>query len=203
MTSGKYFLHQSSWPYNPQHKSVTNNLFHHHGDALFTLYSEVPESLLVSHPPTLTAGVTSFPVTANDSAMIALTVAGEIIAVAEGSGVPVQVIIPPQIPGSTVKVTITKANYYRYIADVPVVPSNYPYVTYVSEIIDDATGGNGDGIVNPGEAIQYGVWAKNVGTGQAQSVYGLLAVSDTSSIVLACSSVEAVMFIKELNRSSI
>jgi hypothetical protein len=180
MTSGKYFLQQSNWPYNSSSKVVTYHLFHHHGDAFNVLYSEVPESLLVSHVPTLTAGVTTFTVTANDSSVIALTIDGEILAVAEGTGAPVPIIIPPQVPGTTMKVTITKANYYRYVADVPVVPSNYPYVTYVSQIIDDAAGGNGDGIVNPGETISYGIWAKNVGTGQAQSVYGMLSVSDTA-----------------------
>jgi hypothetical protein len=179
MTSGKYFLHQSSWPYNPQHKAITNNLFHHHGDVFFPIYSEVPESLLVSHPPTLTAGVTAFNITADDSSMIALTVNGEIIAVDEGTGSPVAIIIPPQVPGNTMKVTITKANHFRYVTDVPVVPSNYPYVTSVAQVIDDATGGNGDGMVNPGETIDFGIWAKNVGTGTAQSVYGLLAINDT------------------------
>jgi len=59
MTSGKYFLHQSSWPSYPEYKSVTNNLFHHHGDVFFTLYSEVPQNLTVSHAPFLQAGLTA------------------------------------------------------------------------------------------------------------------------------------------------
>jgi hypothetical protein len=188
MTSGKYFLHQSSWPSIPEYKSITNNLFHHHGDVFFTLYSEIPESLFVSHPSTLTAGVTSFPVSADDSSIIALTVDGEIIGVAEGTGAPTPIIIPPQIPSSIVRVTVTKANHYRYVADVPVEASNTPYVVVVSDIIDDTTGGNGDGIVNPGETIEYGIWAKNVGIGQAQGVYGLLTASDTCLAMLVDSS---------------
>ncbi len=178
MTSGKYFLEASSWPYNPQHKNITYHLFHHHGDAFITLYSEVPQNLSVSHASSLTAGVTVFNVTANDNSIIALTVNGEIIGVAEGTGGPVAITILPQTPGNTMKITITKANYYRYEADVPITSSTYPYVTLSTDIIDDAAGGNNDGVVNPGETIDYGVYAKNVGTGTAQNVYGILSESD-------------------------
>ena len=76
MTSGKYFLQQSSWPYNPSQKTVTYHLFHHHGDAFNILYSEMPTALTVSHGPRLIAGATSFQVTADDSSIIALTVDG-------------------------------------------------------------------------------------------------------------------------------
>jgi hypothetical protein len=179
MTYGKYFLQGSSWPYNPQHKNITYHLFHHHGDAFITLYSEVPQDLSVSHASSLTAGVTVFNVTADDSSVIALTVNGEIIGVAEGTGSPVPITILPQTPGNTLKVTITKANYYRYEVDVPITSSTYPYVTLSTDIIDDAAGGNNDGIVNPGETIDYGVYAKNVGTGTAQNIYGILSESDT------------------------
>ncbi|GAJ18767.1 unnamed protein product, partial [marine sediment metagenome] len=70
MTSGKYFLEGSSWPYNPGDKDITYHLFHHHTDAFVTLYSEVPENLTVSHPGVLYVGQTTFPVTANDSSII-------------------------------------------------------------------------------------------------------------------------------------
>ncbi|MBE0433774.1 T9SS type A sorting domain-containing protein [candidate division WOR-3 bacterium] len=179
MSSGKYFLAQSSWPYNPVNKDETYHLFHHHGDAFNVLYSEVPQNLNVAHAPVLPSGTTTFAVSANDSSVIALTVNGEIIGVAEGTGSPVNITIPPQVPGTTVKVTVTKANYYRYEADVSVTTNTYPYVMLVSSIIDDQAGGNNDGIINPGETIDFGVWAKNVGAGTAQSVYGLLSSANS------------------------
>ncbi|MCK5259124.1 MAG: hypothetical protein KAJ69_06340, partial [Thermoplasmatales archaeon] len=184
MTSAKYYLLASWMPegvpgINMWHKVTTFHLFHIHTDAFFTLYSEIPQDLSVSHAPTTIGGATSFTVTANDSSIIALTVNGEIIGVAEGTGGPVAITILPQSPGNTMKVTITKANYYRYEADVPITSSTYPYVTLSTDIIDDATGGNNDGVVNPGETIDYGVYAKNVGTGTAQNVYGILSESDT------------------------
>jgi len=39
--AGKYFLQQSNWPYNPQHKMITYYLFHHHGDAFSTVYAQM------------------------------------------------------------------------------------------------------------------------------------------------------------------
>jgi len=178
MSSGKYFLAQSNWPYNPVNKDETYHLFHHHGDAFNVLYSEVPQNLSVAHAPVQPSGVATFTVSADDGSVIALTVNGEIIGVAEGTGSPQNIPIPPQVPGTTIKVTITKANYYRYEADVSVTTNTYPYVMVVSDIIDDQSGGNNDGIANPGETIDYGIWAKNVGSGTAQSVYGLLSVTD-------------------------
>ncbi len=178
MTFGKYFLQSSSWPFIPEVKPITYHLFHHHGDVFTTLYSEMPQNLTVTHASKLIEGVPSFAVTADDSSVIALTVNGEIIGVAEGRGMPIDITVLPQIAGDTMRVTITKANYYRYEADVPIVTSTYPYIVLTADIIDDTAGGNGDGFVNPGETIDYGVWAKNFGTGAALNVYGILAESD-------------------------
>ncbi len=187
MTYGKYFLQGSDWP-GGGGKVPTYMLFHHHGDAFITLYSEIPQYLSVSHPSILTAGATSFTVRANDLSLIALTVHGEIIGVAEGTGSPVSIPIPPQTVGDTMKVTITKANYYRYEQDVPILADNYAYIIVSTDIIDDVTGGNGDGMVNPGETIDYGVYAKNIGGKGTQQVYGLLSESDTFVDVLEDSS---------------
>ncbi|UCC11066.1 MAG: T9SS type A sorting domain-containing protein [candidate division WOR-3 bacterium] len=181
MTSGKIYLHAMWFPDSVPgvsgYRVYTDHLFHHHGDCFTTLYSEMPQTLSVSHPATLLAGMTSFTVTANDGSVIALTVGGEIIGVAEGTGSPVVITISPQVPGTDMKVTVTKANYYRYDVDVPVVSGSYAYVTMIAGIIDDATG-NGDGLINPGENIDFGVWAKNVGVGTADNIYGMLSESD-------------------------
>lgn len=120
--SAKYYLHTSPFPPLPYtYKVTTYHLFHMHGDAFTTLYSEIPESLSVFHSPWLIAGATSFTIQADDSSIIALTVDGEIIGVAEGTGAPIPITIPPQSPPDIMKVTVTKANYYRYERDVPVV----------------------------------------------------------------------------------
>jgi PKD repeat protein len=121
MVAGKYFLQQSNWPYNTSDKLITYYLFHMHGDAFFRLFSELPQALTVSHEPEIQEGATTFTITANDSADIALTVNNVIIATGLGSsGGPVVITIPPQNAGTMVLLTVTKQNFLRYNDNVPV-----------------------------------------------------------------------------------
>jgi hypothetical protein len=112
--AGKYFLQQSNWPYNTGDKQVTYNLFHHHGDAFLTVYSEVPQYLTVLHDTLIPAHSTTFMVTADDNSFIALSQNGNILGVAEGTGQPVSITIPSMQDGEQFLVTVTKQNYYRY-----------------------------------------------------------------------------------------
>ena len=182
MTSGKYY-HDAMWfPDSAgagDYRGLTHGLFQHHGGTFMTLYSEIPQNLTVSHPGVLNAGQISFAVTANDSSIIALTVNGEIIGVAEGTGGVVNISIPSQTPPDTMVVTVTKANYYRYEVDVPVISGSSAYIGYLKSIIDDVGGGNGDGEANPGETINLETWVMNFGNQTAQNVYALFTTSNT------------------------
>ncbi|HPS61985.1 MAG TPA: C25 family cysteine peptidase, partial [Bacteroidales bacterium] len=122
VAAGKYFLKQSSWPYNSGDKLVTYRLFHMHGDAFQVLYTEIPQQLAVTHENEIPFGQTTFTITTNDSAFIALTTGGnQILATAYGSATgPVNLTIPVLPVGTLVKVTVTKHNYYRYSSTVPV-----------------------------------------------------------------------------------
>jgi len=53
-----------------------------------------------------------------------------------------------------------------------------PYVSYMRHTINDSVGGNGDGSVNPGEAIVMPVWVRNWGDSTAYSLMGKLRTSD-------------------------
>ena len=119
--AGKYFLKQSSWPYNTSNKQVTYRLFHMFGDAFQVLYTEIPAALTVTHDPEITFGSTSFAIQTNDSAFIALTLGDQILATGYGSSTgPVNLTIPILPVGSQVKITVTKHNFYRYSDLVPV-----------------------------------------------------------------------------------
>jgi len=137
--AGKYFLYSSSWPYNSSDKLITYRLFHHHGDAFLTLYTEVPQNLNVDHEDVLFAGATSFTIDVNDGAFIALTVNGEIIGTAYSNGSQLDIGIPPQVPGDEVIVTITKQNYYRYSSSVEVVPDGV-YAQFEADVLDVCSG---------------------------------------------------------------
>ncbi|MDP8267960.1 MAG: C25 family cysteine peptidase [Candidatus Tenebribacter davisii] len=167
--AGKYFLQQSAWPYNTWDKEVTYNLFHHHGDAFTTIYSEVPQDLTVSHNPVLLSGLPTFDVSADEGSFIALSVNGEVIGVAEGTGSPVSVVIEPQIPPTIVDLVITKQNHYRYHVTIPVIPPDGPYVVFDSYVIDDAAGNN-NGSLDYGETIDLDMIVNNVGSSQATNV---------------------------------
>lgn len=176
--AGKIFLAASSWPYNTDNKEVTYHLFHHHGDAFTTVYSEVPQNLTVSHNAALLGGVNSFTVTANTGSFIALTVNGDIIGTANGTGSPVVISIAPQIPGNTMIVTVTKQNYYRYSSAVDIIPPSGPYVAYENHSINDASGNN-NGLADFGESIALNMTLKNLGSVTANNVTTTLICTDT------------------------
>jgi len=175
--AGKYFLQQSAWPYNTSNKEVTYNLFHHHGDAFTTIYSEVPQNLAVTHDPVLLSGVSTFTVTADDGALIALSVGGELIGVGEGTGSPVSVNIDPQIPPTDVDLVITMQNYFRYETVITVIPPNGPYVVYDSYTINDGSG-NANGMLDYDETVTLDFTVSNVGSEQADNVSVTITSTD-------------------------
>ena len=175
---GKLYLEASSWPYNPGNKDETYHLFHHHGDAFITMYSEVPQNLMVVHNDALLGGMNSFTVTADDGSLIALTVDGAIIGTAAGIGTPVSIGISPQNPGDVMLVTVTKANYYRYMADVQVIPPSGPYVIAGECEVSDAAGWNPNGQLDYDETSLLTLTMENIGIEDAIDVDVWISTDD-------------------------
>ncbi|MBN2174132.1 MAG: choice-of-anchor D domain-containing protein [Bacteroidales bacterium] len=175
--AGKHFLYSTQWPYNEGDKLITYRLFHHHGDAFMTVYTEVPQNLSVTHDPAILGGSSSFTVSANAGSLIALTVNGEIIGTADGTGSPVAITITPPSVGDEMIVTVTKQNYYRYQQSVEVVPASGPYVSYDSHQINDAAGNN-NGQADFGENILLDMTLENVGSSPASAVNATLICTD-------------------------
>jgi hypothetical protein len=172
--AAKYFLQASSWPYNTSNKEVTYNLFHHHGCAFQTLYSEVPSTLMVLHDNVLLTGSGSFTVTADSGAFIALSHNGEILGTADSDGTPQAIAITPLVPGNLLDVVVTKPNFFRYHATVDVIPANMAYVVYNDFAINDAAG-NGDGKLDYGEQVMLSLTLENVGLIDASGVDATIA----------------------------
>ncbi|MBE0662394.1 MAG: hypothetical protein IH597_07995, partial [Bacteroidales bacterium] len=177
---GKYFLQQSNWPYNTEHKKITYYLFHHHGDAFSTVYSEIPQNLTVTHMPVLLGGLDFFEITADEDSFIALSVNDELIGVAEGTGSVISIPIEPQEPGTEMLITVTKQNYYRYESAVECIPPAGCYVVYNQSVINDPNGNN-NGLVDYGETISLDVALKNLGSEIALGVSAI--ISSTSEHV--------------------
>jgi len=117
--AGKYFLKQSSWPYNGGSKTITYYLFHHHGDAFTTVFNEMPQDLTIEHPAQIDQNVEEIMVTADEGAQIAITVNNEILGVAVGTGAPIAVPIIAYGGEDDLMITITKQNFFRYEAYIP------------------------------------------------------------------------------------
>ncbi|MFO7614841.1 MAG: C25 family cysteine peptidase, partial [Bacteroidales bacterium] len=177
MVAGKYFLQQSSWPYNTNNKEVTYHLFHHHGGAFQTLYSEVPQDLAIFHDGVILAGLNEFTITADAGSTICLTVGNNIIGLAEGTGNPVVMTITPQPVGTTVSLTVTKTNYYRYEEPIEVIPATGAYCIYGAHALNDSTGNN-NGLPDYNETINLSLTIRNVGLANGEEVTVYLTTTD-------------------------
>lgn len=175
--AGKYFLQQSSWPYNTNNKTVTYHLFHLHGDAFMTLYSEVPQDLTIIHDGVILAGLNEFTVTVDEGATVCLTVGDNIIGLAQGTGAPVTIPITPQNAGTEVVLTITKTNFYRHEETIQVIPATGAYCIYGTHIVQD-TSGNNNGLADYNETILLNLSMRNVGMANAENVEVTLSTND-------------------------
>ncbi|MCX6272734.1 MAG: C25 family cysteine peptidase [Bacteroidetes bacterium] len=181
--AGKYFLEQSGWPYKSPDKEVTYNLFHHHGDAFLSVYSEVPQYLTVVHAPTIYTGVTSLDVTADTGSFICLSYNGVILATATGTGSPLPIIITGTLlPPDHIDVVVTMQNYYRYEGEVLVIPPTGPFVVKNNYVLNDNPG-NSNGQLDYGETVLLTVTMKNVGNAQANNVAVTLSSADPYVII--------------------
>jgi Peptidase family C25/Propeptide_C25/FlgD Ig-like domain/Peptidase family C25, C terminal ig-like domain len=174
---GKMFLQQSDWPYNTDNKEVTYNLFHHHGDAFTRLYSEVPEDLTVMQDAVLVSGATFYTVSADEGALICLSVDGEILATAVATGEPQTITIESQMPLSVMDLVITKQNYYRYDTSVLVIPPDGAYIVYNSVEVDD-TAGNDNGQADYNESVMLDFTFENIGNDEGIEVVATISCDD-------------------------
>ena len=180
LVAGKYFLAETSWPYNTDSKRITYQMFTAHCDAFLRLYSEVPETMIVQHQDVQLAGTTTFQVTAPAGATIALTKGEgenlEIVAVAQATGSVQNVEITSQVPPTILKLTVTGQNYLRYEAEIEVIPASGPYIVINEyELCNQATQ------LNFGEQAGFDIQLKNVGSATAPA--GTMTLTTDSEFV--------------------
>ena len=166
--AGKYFLAQSSWPYNENSKDITYTMFTAHCDAFLRIFTQVPETITVNHQNVQLAGLNIFQITAPEGTTIALTKGEgenlEIVAVATGTGTVQSIEITPQVPPTVLRLTITGQNYLRYEANIEVIPASGPYL-----IVDSYALLNNVPQLNFGENAGFDLVFKNVGNETAPS----------------------------------
>lgn len=175
--SGKYFLSYSNWPYNTGDKQITYRLFHHHGDAFNIVYTEVPEEMDINYSEVMISGPDFIEIQAEEGALIAFSVDGVLIGSDIASGSSQSVTIEPQIPGTIIKVVITKQNYFRHEGYIQVIAPDGPYVVKSGFEIMDETGNNNH-LVDFGETISLNFGVKNLGTEMASNVSVTISSED-------------------------
>ncbi|MDR0970724.1 MAG: C25 family cysteine peptidase [Lentimicrobiaceae bacterium] len=172
--AGKYFLAQSSWPYNASDKRITYQMFTAHSDAFLRLYTEVPATLDVNHAGALFGGLETYEVTTEEGAFIALTVDNEIIGTAIATIGQTSVPIIPQLPGAQVTLTVTKQDYLRYSETIECIPLDGSYIIYDTHVIRDESG-NENGLLDFDENVTLDVSIRNVGNDNSDAVSAVLS----------------------------
>jgi len=161
------------------------NLF---GDPEMPVWTDIPDTMVVSHPPVISLGTHNFTVTVQnrmgepiEDALVCLMedtlVYERGYTDATGS---VTLTVSPPMPG-TLWVTTTAHNYLPYEGYALCI-SEGPYVGYQKHLIDDDTiggsSGDGDGMVEPGETIELSLWVENYGNQPASGVEGIISTND-------------------------
>ena len=175
--AGKYFLAQSSWPYNTDDKDITYTMFTAHCDAFLRIYTQVPQEMEVTHPEVVIAGLGEVSITAPEGCMISLVKEdGEggwnILAVAEATGDPQTIEFTAQVPPTEINLVVTGQNYLRYEAVMGVIPADGPYIVFDNKVIHDQ---NNNQQIDFGEAIDLDVTLKNVGSDAMEAFEAVLA----------------------------
>ena len=174
--AGKYFLAQSSWPYNSDDKDITYTMFTAHCDAFLRIYTQVPQVMDVVHPEVVIAGLGEISITAPEGCMISLVKEGleggwEILAVTEATGNQQTIEFAPQVPPTEIHLVVTGQNYLRYEAVMRVIPDSGPYIVYDNKVIHDQ---NNNQQLDFGETIDLDITLKNVGNDPMEAFEAVL-----------------------------
>ncbi len=156
------------------------NLF---GDPEMPVWTDTPAVLTVNYPNPIPAGPYDLTVGVYDGAApvenalvcVMDTLELYVTGYTDPTGEVILGLVTPH--PESLYITVTAHNFWPYEGYIWA-ESGAPYITHLRHEIDDALGGNGDGIVNPGESIELPMWVKNWGDQAADGVTGVLATSD-------------------------
>ena len=159
--------------------------YHVLGDPSLDLWTEDPLIMAVTHDAGVFSGTVDYSVTVLDegtpisNALVCCWIPNQSLemhtaAYTDAAGI-ATLSISPTSPGDTMYVTVTKHNYTPYEGYAVVIAPSGPYIVLGSLILNDT---GEDGQANPGETIDLGVWARNIGIETASGVSGLLITAD-------------------------
>ncbi len=152
------------------------------GDPSLLVRTDVPAPMTINHDDAMLFTLTEFDVqvVGVEGALCALYANGTLFGsaytdVTGNAVIPIEGSLPI---GEEVTLTVTAFNKETYIAGVMAISPDGPYVVHESNVVDDAVGGNGDGMIDYGESVVLGMELKNVGPDTAYNLQAVLSTSD-------------------------
>ncbi len=153
-------------------------IYHLMGDPSVMPYLGVPAVLSVSHQGATPIGTSSFTVTTEENAYVALSMNGILLdAQLAGSSGIVNLTFPSLVNIGSADLVITKQFRQPYIGSVSVISSNAPFVVYNTHVVNDPAGNNNN-LVDYGELIELDVEIQNIGSQSAQNLTVEISSSD-------------------------
>jgi hypothetical protein len=155
-------------------------IYHLMGDPSVMTYLGVPATNDVIHPDAILMTDASVSVTAEPASYVGISVGGEYY----GSGYvdesgTVDVDLKAFAQPCLAEIVVTAQNKQPYIDTIQVIAPSGPYVVYSDDVVDDMTGGNGNGLIDYGESVILGMEVKNVGPDTAFDVNATLTTEDS------------------------
>jgi hypothetical protein len=153
------------------------------GDPAMNLWTGHPDDLGVSHSTTVAIGpsnLTVFVTAARgpvEGALVGCVKGTEVYAWGHTDAAGQAVLPIEPASAGTLSVTVTARNALPYEGSVSVIDSG-PLLVYSDLSIDDAGGGNGDGLLSPGESAAVSIAVENIGNEAATSPVVTLRTSD-------------------------
>lgn len=163
------------------------------GDPEMTLWTTTPQPIDVVHNTTLQTGLCTLTVYVQQSgapvenALVCVRAKRDTTCYHYGrtnSAGATEFIDTLHVPGDTVYFTVTGQNFLPYNESVRVSYAGGPYVILNAFSLSDATGGNNDSLVNPGEDIEIPVWLKNWGDTAAYGVFAVIQKPQPDSFIV-------------------
>ncbi len=154
------------------------------GDPALDVWTGVPQTLTASYPATVPPGQSTFVVEVESGgspvadAAVCAWADGDVYATGLTTTAGLATLVIEPVDADTIWVTVSGHNLHPYEGHTTVIPEG-PFLVYESHEIDDQTGGNGDGLVNPGEVVELTVSLENVGPDDALGVSGTLVSGDS------------------------
>ena len=153
-------------------------IYHLMGDPSLMIYFSQPPDIAVSYPGLMPLGSTSFTVTTEPYAYVAISKDGILYgaALADESGTAEVLLEPITVPGFA-DVVVTRQNGKPFIGNVTVSSPAGPYVLLKTFEIDDSNGNN-NGFADYGENLLLNVALQNFGSVDATDVTATLSTDD-------------------------